>query len=148
MVNSSLFQNKLMMREAQTEFLVAEVSAQSPHFLKLRLSSRSASPWPRLDFWERLDTSHLWTIVARNNSASKYRNSLEPWTQDSGRHGQVSRAWVFSLSLHHRQRYRKVSWNVPGGPLVKTSPTSAGSTGSFPGRGTRSHMPQGQKTKT
>ena len=68
-------------------FLVAVVSAQSPHFLKLRLSSRSASLLPWLDFWERLDTSHLWTIVARNNSASKYRNSLEPWTQDSGRHG-------------------------------------------------------------
>ena len=68
-------------------FLVAVVSAQSPHFLKLRLSSGSASPWPGLDFWERLDTSHLWTVVVRNNSASKHRNSSEPWTQDSGRHG-------------------------------------------------------------
>ena len=35
-------------------------------------------------------------------------------------------------------------WDFPGGPVVKTSPTSAGSVGSF--GELRSHMPCGQKT--
>ena len=40
-------------------------------------------------------------------------------------------------------------WDFPGGPVVKTSPSSAGGVGSIPGPGElRSHMPRGQKTKT
>ena len=38
---------------------------------------------------------------------------------------------------------------LPGGPVVKTSPSNAGSAGLIPDWGElRSHMPQGQKTKT
>ena len=37
---------------------------------------------------------------------------------------------------------------LPGGPGVKTSPSNAGHVGSIPGRGARSHLPPGQKTKT
>ena len=38
--------------------------------------------------------------------------------------------------------------DFPGGPVVKTSPSNAGGEGQIPGRELRSHMPQGQKTKT
>ena len=38
--------------------------------------------------------------------------------------------------------------DFPGDPVVKTSPSNAGGEGSIPGRELRSHMPQGQKTKT
>ena len=32
--------------------------------------------------------------------------------------------------------------DFPGGPVVEDPPSSAGGTGSIPGRGTRSHVPQ------
>ena len=35
--------------------------------------------------------------------------------------------------------------DFPGGPVVKTSPSSAGGAGSTPGRELRSHVPRGQK---
>ena len=38
--------------------------------------------------------------------------------------------------------------DFPGDPVVKTSPSNAGGEGSIPGRELRSHMSQGQKTKT
>lgn len=39
----------------------------------------AASPDLGLDFWERLNTSHLWTTVMRNNSVSKPESGSEPW---------------------------------------------------------------------
>ena len=37
--------------------------------------------------------------------------------------------------------------DLPGGPVVKTSPSNAGSTGLIPDGELRSHMPHGQKSK-
>ena len=39
-------------------------------------------------------------------------------------------------------------WDLPGGPVIKTSSSNAGSADSMPLRGLRPHMPRGQKTKT
>ena len=39
----------------------------------------------------------------------------------------------------------KAHWDFPGGPVVKTLPSSAGVVGLIPGQGVRCHMPRGQK---
>ena len=39
-----------------------------------------------------------------------------------------------------KETIRRLSWDFPGGTVVKNPPASAGNTGSIPGLG-RSHMP-------
>ena len=40
-----------------------------------------------------------------------------------------------------------ISWDFPGGSVVKTLPSNSGSAGSIPGWQLRSHMPHSQKNK-
>ena len=39
-------------------------------------------------------------------------------------------------------------WDLPGGPVIKTSPSNAGGAGSTPGQGAKIPHASGQKTKT
>ena len=45
------------------------------------------------------------------------------------------------LKLCYKSFYKTISWDFPGGAVVKNPPANAGDTGSSPGPG-RSHMPQ------
>ena len=52
------------------------------------------------------------------------------------------------LSTGDRNTNKMVySWDLPGGPGVKTSSSNAGGAGSIPGGELRPHLPCGQKTK-
>ena len=59
-----------------------------------------------------------------------------------------SRILLLVVKSETETRKRGDCWDFPGGPVVKTLPFNAGGLGSIPGWGTRSHMPQSQKTKT
>ena len=52
---------------------------------------------------------------------------------------------IYSVKKKIQQPYTK---DFPGGPVVKTSPSNAENAFLIPGQGTRSHVPQGHKTKT
>ena len=43
------------------------------------------------------------------------------------------------MLLQVHKWFKRVSWDFPGGPVVKNLPANAGDTGSIPGPG-RSHM--------
>ena len=43
--------------------------------------------------------------------------------------------------IHHRLR----TWDFPGGPVMKTLPSSAGGTGSIPSQGAKTPIPPGPK---
>ena len=45
--------------------------------------------------------------------------------------------WHISISLLNLQFKKPASGDVPGGPVVKTSPSNAGGAGSIPGRGAK-----------
>ena len=45
--------------------------------------------------------------------------------------------WMLNVQISKIQHR-----DFPGGPVVKTLPSSAGDLGSIPGQGTRAHVPQ------
>ena len=48
----------------------------------------------------------------------------------------------FTCQKHPQRDHMKVTWDIPGGPVVKNLPANAGDTGSISGPG-RSHMSGG-----